>query len=148
MGLPALEKRMRVLELALLREARGMQCSCRPGQETGYHNAEELEKILKIRCPVHNIRDLGYLRWTPSGMPLRPEDRDFCSCPPCAIRDFLQGERGPLTEEEQQAEGKGGNENTRRPRTKSFTASKHAVKYRFTDTNREKGDGDVIPLLR
>ena len=104
MGLPALEKRVRALEQALFGEARGRQWNCRSGRETSYHGAAELEEIMNVRCPVHDVRDLGYLRWTPSGMPLRPEDRDFCSCPPCTVREFLQGERGPLTEEEQQAE--------------------------------------------
>ena len=104
MGLPALEKRVRALEQALFGEARGRQCNCRSGRETSYHRVAELEEIVNLRCPVHDVRDLGYLRWTPSGMPLRPEDRDFCSCPPCTVREFLQGERGPLTEEEQQAE--------------------------------------------
>ena len=104
MGLPALEKRVRALEQALFGEAWGRQCNCRSGRETSYHRVAELEEIMKVRCPVHDVRDLGYLRWTPSGMPLRPEDRDFCSCPPCTVREFLQGERGPLTEEEQQAE--------------------------------------------
>ena len=103
MGLPALEKRVRALEQALFGKARE-QCNCRSGRETSYHGAAELEEIMNVRCPVHDVRDLGYLRWTPSGMPLRPEDRDFCSCPPCTVREFLQGERGPLTEEEQQAE--------------------------------------------
>ncbi len=104
MGLPALEKRVRALEQALFGEARGRQCNCRSGRETSYHRTAELEEIMKVRCPVHDIRDLGYLRWAPSGMPLRAEDRDLCSCPPCTVREFLQGERGPLTEEEQQAE--------------------------------------------
>ena len=104
MGLPALEKRVRALEQALFGEARGRQCNCRSGRETSYHRVAELEEIMKVRCPVHDVRDLGYLRWTPSGMPLRPEDRDFCSCPPCTVREFLQGERGLLTEEEQEGE--------------------------------------------
>ena len=104
MGLPALEKRVRALEQAWFGEARGRQCNCRSGQQTNYHRTAELEEIMKVRCPVHDIRDLGYLRWTPTGMPLRPEDRDFCFCPPSTVREFLQGERGLLTEEEQQAE--------------------------------------------
>ena len=104
MGLPALEKRVRALEQALFGEARGRQCNCRSGRETSYHRVAELEEIVNLRCPVHDVRDLGYLRWTPTGMPLRPEDRDFCSCPPCTVREFLQGERGLLTEEEQEGE--------------------------------------------
>jgi|SRR5947209_7193692 len=103
MGLPGLAKRVRALERALLREGT-RECTCRSGQETSYHTAAELEQIMDIRCPVHDVRDLGHLRWTPSGLPLRPEDRDLCSCPPCAVRDFVQGTRGPLTLEEQEVE--------------------------------------------
>jgi hypothetical protein len=59
---------------------------------------------MEIGCPLHGFLDLGYLRWVGSGLPLQPEDQDLCSCPPCAVRDFLQGTRGPLTLEEQEAE--------------------------------------------
>ena len=56
---------------------------------------------MSVRCHVHEHRDLGRLRRMPSAWPLRPEDRKFCSCTPCAARDFIAGFRGPLTEEEQ-----------------------------------------------
>ncbi len=41
---------------------------------------------------------LTYRDWT------RPEDRKHCSCPPSPVREFLQGERGALTEVEQEDE--------------------------------------------
>jgi hypothetical protein len=37
-------------------------------------------------------------------MPLRAEDKALCSCPSSPTRDWLDGERGPLTDEEQTQE--------------------------------------------
>jgi hypothetical protein len=102
MGIAALEKRVRALEQAL--SATGKQCSCRAGGQTTYHSAEELKNLMDIRCPAHGFRDLGYLRQLPSGLPLQPDDQNLCSCPPCRVREFLQGRRGPLTDVEQQEE--------------------------------------------
>ena len=99
MGFAALEKRIRALEQAFA--ATGDQCNCRTGQHTAYHSAAELKKLMAIRCPAHGFRDLGYMRWLPARLPLRAEDQTFCSCPPCSVREFLLGRRGPLTEEEQ-----------------------------------------------
>jgi hypothetical protein len=99
MGLAALEKRVRSLEEGL--PATVKECRCRGGQQTMYHNADELKRIMDIRCPVHGFRDLGRLRWVASGLPLQTEDQTFCSCPPCPMREFLLGRRGPLTEVEQ-----------------------------------------------
>ena len=103
MGFVALEKRIRALELAF--SATGKECNCRTGEKTTYHSAEELKKLIDIPCPAHGFRDLGYLRWLPSRLPLRPDDQNLCSCPPCPLREFLQGHRGPLTdvEHEEQA---------------------------------------------
>ena len=102
MSFAALEKRIRALEYAF--SATGKLCNCRTGEKTTYHSAEELKKLMDIRCPAHGFRDLGHLRWLPSGLPLRPDDQDLCSCPPCPVHDFLQGRRGPLTEAEQEKE--------------------------------------------
>jgi hypothetical protein len=102
MGGAALEKRVRALEASV--PAIGEQCRCRAGRQTRYHTAEELKRILDVRCPLHGFRDLGRLRRVGSGIPLLPEDQDLCSCPPSPIREFLQGRRGPLTEVEQAAE--------------------------------------------
>ena len=96
-----LNTRIRALETAVAVRS-GRECNCRYNQETSYHSAAELAQIMEIRCPMHEVRDLGHLRWVPSGLPLRTEDREFCSCPPFAIREFLQGSRGPLTQEEQE----------------------------------------------
>ena len=101
MGIAALERRVRALEQALL--AAGKQCNCRTRGQTNYHNSEELKNLMEISCPRHNFRELGSLRLLPSGLPLQPDDRNFCSCPPCQLREFLQGQRGPLTEAEQES---------------------------------------------
>jgi hypothetical protein len=100
MGIAALEKRVRAIEQALL--VAGKQCHCRTGGQTSYHNSEELKNLMEICCPAHGFRDLGHLRWLPSGLPLQAEDQNLCLCPPCPVREFLQGQRGPLTEVEQE----------------------------------------------
>lgn len=69
-----------------------------------YHNAAELACIMRCKCSAHGFRDLGELVLVGSGLPLRVDDQKFCSCPPWPVRAFLSGERGPLTQEEQQAE--------------------------------------------
>jgi hypothetical protein len=102
MGLAALEKRIQALEQYF--SATGMECNCRTGEQTTYHNAEELEKLLEIRCPVHGFRDLGHLRWLPRELPLQPDDQSLCSCSPSPVREFLWGRRGPLTELEHEDE--------------------------------------------
>jgi len=100
MGFAALEKRIRGLEQYL--SATGKECNCRTGEQTTYHNAEELEKLMEIRCPAHGFRDLGHLRWLPRGLPLQSDDQSLCSCSPSPVREFLRGRRGPLTELEHQ----------------------------------------------
>ena len=60
--------------------------------------------IMKVGCPAHGFRDLGYLRWLPSGLPLRCDDQNLCSCRPSPVRELLQGRRGPLTDAEQEEE--------------------------------------------
>ena len=57
--------------------------------------------MMNILCPLHGFRDLGRLRWLPPGLPLQVDDKKFCMCPPSPLREFLQGQRGPLNEEEQ-----------------------------------------------
>jgi hypothetical protein len=100
MGISALEKRVRALEQGLF--TGGQQCNCRTGEQTTYHNSEELKGVMDTCCPAHGFRDLGYLRWLPSGLPLRPDDQNLCSCPPCPVREFLQGTRESLTDAEQE----------------------------------------------
>src|SRR2546427_11720269 len=101
MNLAALEKRVRALEALPVTTLR---CRCRAGRSTLYHTPEELKTIMDIRCPVHGFRDLGYVGWVASGLPLRPEDQHLCSCPPSPVRQFLRGRRGPLSEAEQEEE--------------------------------------------
>jgi len=92
-----LERRLTALEKAL----RG-PCNCRREQATGYHTLAELVAIMSIPCPVHGKRDLGLVVWLPPGTPLFPGDRELCLCPPSAARDWREGRRGPLTEEERE----------------------------------------------
>jgi len=101
MNMAALGKRLRKLESYLLRGRDG--CTCRLGKTT-YHTASDLGRILNISCPVHRCRDLGLVSCVPSGMPLLPQDRHLCGCPPNPGRNWLAGTRGPLTEQEQQDE--------------------------------------------
>jgi hypothetical protein len=96
-----IKKRLRALEAASRFSA---GCKCRFSDETLFHSAADLERIMSVRCPVHIFRDLGELSWAPSSMPLRTEDRPLCSCPPSPTREWLAGKRGPLTEEEQKQE--------------------------------------------
>jgi len=93
-----LEKRIRALQRK--RELRA-GCTCRKEGMSFYHCLSELEKILSVGCVVHGTRYVAEVSWAPSSMPLAIEDRPFCSCHPSATREWLEGERGPLTEEEQ-----------------------------------------------
>jgi len=58
-----------------------------------------------VPCSLHS-RDLGTLVWVSPGMPLRPEDRHLCGCPPSPTRVWLEGKRGPLNVKEQEEEGR------------------------------------------
>lgn len=92
-----LDRRITALERAL----RG-DCNCRREQATGYHTLAELDAIMSIRCPVHGRRDLGVVVWLPPDSPLFPADRELCLCSPNAVREWREGRRGPLTEEERE----------------------------------------------
>lgn len=95
----------RIRKLEQLCAAVDSRCNCREDdEETFYHNIPDLEKIIAVRCPVHGRRVLERVSWVPSGMPLRAEDRHLCLCPPCPAREWFEGRRGPLTEEEQERE--------------------------------------------
>jgi hypothetical protein len=141
MGFAALKKRIRVLEQAF--SATGKQCICRTGGQTTYHSAKELKNLMDIRCPAHGFRDLGHLRWLTSGLPLQPDDQNLCSCPPCAVREFLQGRRGPLTEAEhakeeqrwERASGAGSDEEFRREQAR---AEQLLQKYVYNKRNRRR----------
>lgn len=89
---------------ALEAKGSGHVCNCRRGEETRYHTAADLACVLSVRCPVHEVRDLGFLLWVPPSTPLHPEDCGLCSCPPCAARDWREGRRGLLTDEEREQE--------------------------------------------
>jgi hypothetical protein len=95
-----IEKRIRALEAKL--ESRA--CNCRKGRLTLYHSSADLENILSIGCPVHVFLYVREVSWAPASMPLNIEDRSLCCCPPSATREWLEGKRGPLTEEEQDEE--------------------------------------------
>jgi hypothetical protein len=105
MDSPSLEKRVRALEANALRTSVNKDCTCRSGRKTYYHTAADLEQIMNVPCSAHRFRDLGdELLWVPPGTPILPEDRHLCSCPSCPTRDWLGGQRGPLTKEEQEKE--------------------------------------------
>jgi hypothetical protein len=101
---------------------------------------------MDVRCPAHGFRDLGYLRWLPSELPLQPDDQNLCSCPPCPVREFLQGRRGPLTEVEQEEEEQrwerecdpGSDEEFRR---KQARAEQLLQKYEYNKRNRRRTNG-------
>jgi len=76
-------------------------CKCRSSALTFFHTVGDLERIMSVRCPVHIFCDLGELCWAPLSMPLRTEDQCLCSCSPSPTLEWLDGKRGPLTEEEQ-----------------------------------------------
>ena len=101
-NLAALEKRLCMVERRFL--SRSTDCCCRPGGETNYHIATELERIMNVRCPIHQFRDLGDICWVPTGTPLLPEDRNLCACPPSLTRDLLTGNIGFLTQEDHEKE--------------------------------------------
>lgn len=140
----ALEKRLRALEESF--SATGKQCSCRTGGQTTYHSAEELRNVMTVRCTAHGFRDLGHLRWLSSGLPLQPEDQKFCSCPPCPVREFLRGRRGPLTEVEQEEEeqrwerewGASSDEEFRREQAR---VEQLLQKYEYDKRNRRRTNG-------
>src|SRR5689334_7871374 len=102
MSLAALEKRLRKVEITFLGVGNG--CCCRWGRKTNYHIATELEKIMNVRCPIHQFRDLGDICWVPTGTPLLSQDRNLCACPPSLTRDLLAGNIGFLTPEEHEQE--------------------------------------------
>jgi hypothetical protein len=83
---------------------RGHVCNCRSGEETRYHTAADLARILSVPCPAHEVRHVGWLLWVPPSTPLRLEDRSLCSCPPSAGRSWREGTRGPLNDEEREQE--------------------------------------------
>ena len=103
MNFGGLEKRVRILEQTF--RAAEKPCICRVDGETTFHSAHELEAIMRIPCPLHVFRELGRFKWLSSGLPLRSDDQQFCSCAPSILRDYLQGRKGTLNQLEiQQAE--------------------------------------------
>jgi hypothetical protein len=104
MDLPNLRKRVRALEAIAFRTSANKDCTCRSGRKTYYHTAADLEQIMSVRCSAHGFRDQGDLLWVPPGTPILPEDRHLCSCPSCPTRDWLAGNREPLTKQEQENE--------------------------------------------
>jgi hypothetical protein len=101
MRMRMIEKRLFALEAMT---SYGAGCKCRFFQVTFFHSAPDLGRIMRVPCPVHVFCDLGELLWAPVSMPLRTEDQPLCSCSPSPTREWLQGKRGPLTEEEQTQE--------------------------------------------
>jgi uncharacterized Zn finger protein (UPF0148 family) len=101
---------------------------------------------MEIRCPAHGFRDLGYLRWLPSGLPLQSDDQDLCSCPLCPVREFLQGRRGPLTEAEQANVERRWEEEFGASSDEAFRREQARVeqlrqKYEYAKRNNRRNDG-------
>jgi len=94
----SLETRVAAMEL------RFNGCNCRTTGSTAYHSARDLAAIMAVSCPTHSFRDLGNLLWFPAALPLLPEDRQLCTCPPIATRTWLEDKRDCLTVAEQEAE--------------------------------------------
>jgi hypothetical protein len=91
-----LEHKLGRIERALrkIKDVRAaLACTCRARERkipvTHYHTTQELKKILWVRCPVHGLRDPGFIMWTASRWPLNKEDWEFCTCPPHIWRDSL-----------------------------------------------------------
>lgn len=93
-----IERRLLALEFVTARMWYG--CNCKPRGESKYHTAADLQKIMDVRCPVHEFRDLGDLLWLPPGLPLALEDQHLCTCPPSTLRDLIANSRGPLSDQE------------------------------------------------
>lgn len=80
------------------------ECTCRgkgrPCCETLFHTSDELETILYIPCPVHGLRDPGFIMFQGSSYALAPPDWPYCTCPPHPRRDFVMGKRPRPTDDE------------------------------------------------
>lgn len=95
-----LEKRLSRLEHIVVETTKPRICNCR--EETQYHNADCLDRLLKRMprvCPIHSFRDLGSLKQVCSSSPLISGDSRFCPCPPHPWRSFILS-KGPHTKEE------------------------------------------------
>jgi hypothetical protein len=99
-------------------------CNCRGrGKkivETKFHTAEELEKILWVPCPVHGIREPGFVCFTPPWCLLKKPDLKFCTCPPHPWRDFVTGKRPKPTCEEEMEYSRTGEYKTEEERKAEF----------------------------
>jgi hypothetical protein len=134
-GFMALTRRIAELESA----ARGHICNCRGGEATVYHTAADLARIRNVHCPVHGERDLGLLVCLPPGGPLRPDDRALCSCPPCAAREWREGQRGPLTEGEREDEIRSWEEQLSGEAMEKFDHDQAQVKPLLRQCRRRRG---------
>ena len=97
-----LDRRLKKLESRLsilLAERRRLNCTCR--KETNYHTACELEAIFSIPCPTHGVMDPGAIFYRTTWLPLAPEHRPFCKCPPNIWREFLERKRPRPTSAEE-----------------------------------------------
>jgi hypothetical protein len=95
-----LERRLSRLEHVVAERTKPRICNCR--EETQYHDADCLDRLLKRMprvCPIHSFRDLGSLQRVFLFFPLISGDRQFCPCPPDRWRSFVLG-KGPSTIED------------------------------------------------
>lgn len=96
-----LSRRLAQIERQLskvVEERKNAACRCRgEGKaipETNYHTAQELERILWEPCPVHGVREPGFIWWISFEITLQEPDWKFCTCPPDPLRDYDMGKRG------------------------------------------------------
>jgi hypothetical protein len=97
-----LDRRLKKLESRLsilLAERRRLDCICR--KVTNYHTARELEAIFSIPCPTHGVMNPGSIFYRTTWLPLDPEHRQFCKCPPNIWREFIEGKRPRPTSAEE-----------------------------------------------
>lgn len=100
-NLKTLQRRVATLERIFeqaLRERRALACRCR--KEVNYHTADELKKILSVACPLHGVRQVGFIMYRTRWHPLAEEDRQFCECPPSLWREYLEKKRSKPTSDE------------------------------------------------
>ena len=90
----AFQRRLQRLERVIVDlnvEESKATCTCH-GRDRGetctlYHNSSELDRILYIPCPVHGLRNPGFIMFRPVWCLLNRSDWEYCTCPPHPLRD-------------------------------------------------------------
>jgi len=96
-----LRGRIEKLEMLLSRICEQIEAeSCICGKVIHYHTSDELELILAERCAVHGVVEPRCTWQHPPDMPVAPEHRKYCKCPPNLWREFQKGARPRPTMDE------------------------------------------------